>query len=106
MDQKLKKYDQCCTSCEWRDEIKCEPGFHPPCPECGAKTERLYIGGYDVRGDDVPGGFTVENIGHEPMKFYSRSEFKRELEKRGLAQNVHHIGSRGSDKSPHTQRFI
>lgn len=102
-----KKYDQHCTAgCGWHAEIYAQPGCHPPCPVCGGKTERIYLGGYGVIPDEIPGGLVVENLGHEPVKVYSKSELKFEAEKRGLSQKVRHIGSPGSDKNPNTSRWI
>jgi hypothetical protein len=102
----MPRYDQICKSCKaWR-EILAAPGEHPPCPECGGETERFYIRGYDFQGDEFVGGLTVENLGHEPVKVYSKSELKAECEKRGVEQMVRHVPVPGSDKSPHTQRFV
>ena len=44
--------------------------------------------------------------GHEPMTFHSKSEWKREMKARGLVNQVRHVGVQGSDKSPHTQRWV
>lgn len=100
-----KKYDQVCTRCDWINEIEVYPGEHPPCPQCGAETERIYTGGYGFIGDEIPGGMVVENLGHEPVTVYSKSELKFEAEKRGLVQRVQHVGVPGSDKSPNTTRW-
>lgn len=100
-----KKYDQKCTACDWIAEIWAMPGEHPACPRCGGKTERIYLGGYGVIGDEIPGGMWVENLGHEPVKVHSKSELKFEAEKRGLCQKVRHVGVPGTDKSPHTTRW-
>lgn len=101
----MKKYDQTCKRCGWTDEIHAQPFVNPPCPECGGDTERIYLGGYGVIGDEIPGGLVVENLGHEPVKVYSKSELKFEAEKRGLVQRVQHIGTPGSDKNPNTTRW-
>lgn len=47
-----------------------------------------------------------ENIGHEPVHFTSRSEKRRLLKERGLEECVRHVGVKGSDKSPHTSRWV
>jgi hypothetical protein len=62
--------------------------------------------GPTVIPDDVPGGFTVENMGHEPLTFHSKSEWKRDMKARGLVNQVRHVGVQGSDKSPHTTRWV
>lgn len=104
----MPRYDQTCLdeTCGWRNEIVCEPFVNPPCPVCAGATARIYLGGYQVWGDDIPGGMTVENLGPEPVTVYSKSELKREAEMRGLVNRVQHVGVPGSDKSPHTQRFV
>ena len=60
--------------------------------------------------DDIPGGMFVRHgICHEdgsPKKYYSRSEMARAAKEKGMMNLVEHVGDRGSDKSPHTQRFI
>lgn len=102
----MPKYDQHCTACPWEAEITARPGEHPACPRCGAVTERIYLEGYGVVPDAIPGGMVVENLGHRPVTVYSRSELKFEAEKRGLVPFVRHVGQPGSDKSPHTTRWV
>lgn len=101
-----KKYDQHCKTCGWTAEIYAQPFEHPACPRCGGKTERIYLGGYGVLPDEIPGGLVVENLGHRPVTVHSKSELKFEAEKRGLVQAVRHVGVAGSDKNPHTSRWI
>lgn len=101
-----KKYDQHCLECDWCAEIWAAPNEHPKCPRCGANTERIYLGGYGVIPDEIPGGLVVENLGHAPVKVFSKSELKFEAEKRGLVQKVRHVGVAGSDKNPNTSRWI
>lgn len=101
------RYDQHCLDCGHEWEITHGvPGVHPPCPVCYGPSERWYKGGYGVIGDDIPGGLWVENLGHKPVKVYSKSELKFEAEKRGLVQKVRHVGTKGSDKSSLTQRWV
>lgn len=56
------------------------------------------------RGADVtwPGGRTFENLGHEPMTFYSPAEKARYMRNHGIEEFVRHAPVPGSDKSPHT----
>ena len=56
--------------------------------------------------DSIPGGMVIENMGHEPITFYSKSDYRREMKARGLVNKVEHVGVPGSDKSPHTTRWI
>lgn len=101
----MKKYDQRCLACDWRAEIYAYPGQNPPCPLCDGETERIYLSGYGFIGDEIPGGLTVDNLGPTPVTVYSKSELRHEAEKRGLVSRVQHVGSRGSDKSPHTTKW-
>ena len=52
------------------------------------------------------GGLQVENLGHEIVTVYSRQQLKREMDARGLEPRVRHVGQQGSDRSPHTSRWI
>lgn len=47
-----------------------------------------------------------ENVAHEPVHYTSRLERARDLKARGLVEFVRHVGTQGSDKSPHTSRWI
>jgi len=102
-------HDQRCTACDWTAEVVVRPHEHPACPSCGGATERYYpIGGRTngVIPDEYVGGLTLENLGHQPVTVYSRSELKREMDARGLVHRVRHVGTPESDKSPHTSRWI
>jgi len=63
-----------------------------------------------VIADEIPGGMLIEHglVGPngEPQRFYSKSEIAREAKRRGLVNIVEHIPERGSDKSPHTSRWV
>jgi hypothetical protein len=102
----MPTFDQVCTKCGWIGEITVAPHHNPPCPTCGGQTERIYLGGYQVVGDEFPGGKTFENLGHRPVTVHSKSELKRVMEMRGLEPKVRHIGTPGSDRSPHTSRWV
>lgn len=79
------------------------------CPSCGGMIE---IGGwpwcphasgmYNAQPDDIPGGETLENLGHNEITFYSRSEKRRWLKAHGIEEMVRHVPIPGTDKSPHT----
>ena len=107
MNEKLKKFDVVCKVCgHVARDVYTLPFHHPACEWCGEETERIYLGGYAVQGDEFPGGKTFENLGHEPVTVYSKSELKREMEMRGLEHKVRHVGVPGSDKSPVTSRWV
>ena len=79
--------------------------------ECGGYFERVVLNkSAFAHGDDIPGGFEVKHLlcypDGTPKKFYSKKEIEREAAKRGYHNHVEHIGSKGSDKNPHTQRWI
>lgn len=99
----MPRYTQWCPTCHWQGDIWAAPYEMPPCPDCGQGTQRLWVGrSAGVADDSWPGGKTFENLGHEPVTLYSRSELKRELKARGLVEYVRHVPLPGSDKSPHT----
>jgi hypothetical protein len=80
------------------------------CPDCGAEYgvgcwyacphEPIHAG----RGADVtwPGGKTFENLGHDPVTFYSPAEKYQYLKTHGIAEFIRHQPVPGTDKSPHT----
>lgn len=79
---------------------------------CGAPMERVYLPTQrgNVIGDDIPGGIEIKNAlcnaDGTPRRYYSKSEIAREAAARGYTNLVEHKGSRGSDKSRHTSRWI
>lgn len=101
-------YDRQCA-CGWHREDCYEPIRHDcACPACGARTARVWLSrAAAVIGDDpFIGGKTFEHMGHEPVTVYSRAEYHRELAQRGLREFVRHQPTPGSDKSPHTTRWV
>ncbi len=100
------RHDIRCVTCGLEAEVWVQPYECPPCARCGQGTERIWKRTADVRDDTWPEGKTFENLGHEPVTVYSRSELKLELKKRGLEEFVRHVGVPGSDKSPHTSRWV
>lgn len=83
------------------------------CERCGAE---LVIGEFPFcphgraivgRGADVtwPGGKTFENLGDQPMTFYSPAEKTRYMRQHGIEEFVRHQPVPGSDRSPHTSRW-
>lgn len=59
-----------------------------------------------VIDDSIPGGMTIENMGPVPLTFHSKSEWRREMKKRGLRQAVRHMPLPGTDKSQFTSRWV
>ena len=97
--ERLKTKD-CCLKCGRVLEI----GDYPL--GCGGEPHKhgAPIAG---RGADVtwPGGKTFENLGNEPMTFYSPAEKSRYMRQHGIEEFVRHQPLPGSDKSPHTTRW-
>lgn len=60
----------------------------------------------NVIDDTILGGEVNENVAHEPVTFYSKSEKRRYLKEHGLREFVRHVGEQGSDKNPRTSRWI
>ena len=65
---------------------------HPPCA-CGGDTEYLWTEHPSARFTDESfiGGQVIENLGHEPVTVYSRTELKQEMLKRGLEQRIKYV---------------
>lgn len=76
-----------------------EVGSWPFCPDHRKATPNI------IR-DEIVGGLTIENLGSTPVTVYSHSERKAIMRARGLVEKVQHVGERGSDKSPHTTRWV
>lgn len=98
----MPRFDQRCLSCEWVDEVIVKPFENPACPQCGGPTEHVWQTAAKLHRDEIPGGQVIENLSHEPMTFYSKSEIVKEARRRGLEPFVRHVPVPGSDKSPHT----
>jgi putative FmdB family regulatory protein len=79
------------------------------CTTCGQPLTRIFTLG-TVIPDEIPGGIEIRHgICHPdgtPRRYYSRSEMMAEGKRRGLVNLVEHQPTRGSDKSPHTTRWI
>lgn len=84
------------------------------CPKCNAVMQigewpfcPHGFGNVTVHGDDpYMGGKVLRNVAHENITVYSRAEEKRVLKQHGVEPFVRHVGTPGSDKSPHTSRWI
>lgn len=61
---------------------------------------------FTVRPDSIPGGIVIENLTKTPTRYYSHSAIKLAQEMAGVVPHVRHVGTQGSDKSPHTSRWI
>jgi hypothetical protein len=79
-------------------------------PFCNERDKSHGKGSFNVQPDEIPGGVLYEHgICHAdgtPKRYYSKSEVAHALKEKGLMNLVEHKGSRGSDKSPHTTRWV
>lgn len=70
------------------------------------------MGNSNVIPDDIPGGIEIRNglcnPDGSPRRYYSKTEINAEAKKRGLINMVTHVTDprTGSDKNPHTTRWI
>ena len=62
------------------------------CDVCGETVERLFtVGRSTVIGDDVPGGFWVENMTPTPLFFRTKSAHRAKMKELGLVNKVRHV---------------
>lgn len=78
---------------------------------CGGRFERVVLQkSAFVHGDDIPGGLEIQHgICHpdgSPKKFYTKSAIAKAAADAGYHNHVEHLPEKGTDKSPHTQRWI
>ena len=107
----MPMYDRKCSSCG-DEHIDCwEPITFSaaPCIVCGGQTERLWlhnkVSGVISDECDVWAKNGICNPDGTPRHYRFKSEMKAEAKRRGLSEHVEHLGSQGSDKSPHTTRW-
>jgi hypothetical protein len=87
-----------CTLCQKPIEI----GDWPFCPHGK--------GVNSIIPDDIPGGVDIRhgicNDDGTPKRYYSKSEIAKAAKAKGYVNHVEHVPMPGSDKSPHTTRWI
>lgn len=110
----MPMYDRKCDSCG-ETKIDLYEGINIPDPFCdkcdGGCLRRAWLGHANhVIADDIPGGIWIDNgICNEdgtPRKYYSKSEMARVAKERGMVNMVRHTTEKGTDKNPHTTRWI
>lgn len=122
----MPMYDRKCTKCGAVKNDCYEPMNDPKVHYCYAETpvahgqvlvchgvmERVLLPGKanGVIDDSIPGGMLIHhalcNPDGTPRRYDSHTEIRKEAERRGFTNYVRHVGSRGSDKSPHTSRWV
>jgi hypothetical protein len=119
-------YDRRCTHCERIDkdcfepisahDYRCEAAIEDLTTagvrECKGVMERTWLPGAanGVQDDSIPGGLYIKNAlcnpDGTPKRYDSKSDIRRAEIERGYTNHVEHIGSKGSDKNPHTTRWV
>lgn len=109
-------YDYSCDRCGGVKIDVFEPVESPvkscASPGCGGTLRRAWISKPPAAiPDDIPGGIYIKHgLCHEdgtPRRYDSKSEIAREAKRRNLTNYVvHETAGTGSDKSPHTSRWI
>jgi len=103
-------YDLTCKNGHEQYNLLLKLGERPPCPECAEPTETLWKSASGVSTDDIPGGMEIRhglcNEDGSPRRYYSKSEMAKEAKRRGLENRVRHVSAPGTDKAPHTTRWI
>ena len=87
-----------CVPVEHRDHVVCN--------HCGNFAQRVWTVAPHMHADSIPGGMWIENLGPQPMRFDSKSDYRDAVKARGLMPMVRHTPPPDSDKSKHTSRWI
>lgn len=74
------------------------------CRICHLEAWREWRGFANVIGDAID--YWDDNIDRHPVHFTSRAERRRMMKDKGVQEGVRHVGLHGSDKNPHTSRWI
>lgn len=114
----MQMIDAKCRTCGVvrEDTLLRDTGFIAPCEACGSEhMERVFVANRptaSVAPDSIPGGLYLKhglcNADGTPRRYDSYSEIRKEAAARGWTNVVEHVTTpeSGSDKNPHTQRFI
>lgn len=90
----MPKYDLECVQCGQRQlNVYLASGQRPPCP-CGGATQTVWTGmSHGIETDEsFIGGQVIENLAHEPITVYSRTELKEQMLKHGAEQRIKWAG--------------
>lgn len=95
--------DEACPTCGYVTQI----GDYPFCKGTPESHQRV---SFNVIDDSIPGGLEIRhgicNEDGTPRRYYSKSDMKREADRRGWTNVVEHKPMPGTDKSPHTTRWV
>ena len=99
---------ECQTCGEQRlDRLMREGSPWPEC--CGVPCVKIRLGKPSSVVSDECDVWVKNGLCNEdgsPRHYRFKSEMRAEARRRGLVNVVEHLGSQGSDKNPHTQRWI
>lgn len=106
-------YDRACSTCG-REEIDVYEKIDTPVYPCGVMgCKGQMVRAWLTKPSNVIGDecdvMVKHGICHEdgtPRHYRFKSEMRAEAKRRGFENYVVHEGARGSDKSPHTSRWI
>ena len=105
-------YDLTCPSGHEQIDVLLKIGERPPCPICGQATSTLWRSSPNVIQDSIEGGVLIHhgicNADGTPKRYYSHSDIKKAAAAKGLRSRVEHVTNpqSGSDKNPHTTRWV
>ncbi len=88
----MPRFEHQCTVCRHREESFVPGGEHPSCVRCLSPTEYIWRAtgaSHGIVTDEAfIGGMTLENLGHEPVTVYSRTELARKMHEAGVVQKI------------------
>lgn len=103
-------YDLTCPNNHQQIDVFLKLGERPPCPTCNEPTETLWLpqSSPQVIGDecDLWIRHGICNLDGTPRHYTSKAEMAKVAKERDLVNWVEHAPTRGSDRSPHTTRWI
>lgn len=76
------------------------------CPSCGGPTVREWTRPPAMIPDTFSTPLVDRVMDKGTLVFESRSAHKRAMQARGLENRAEHVGVPGSDKSPHSSRWV
>jgi hypothetical protein len=104
----MPSFDRGCLSCDWYTDFVLErhDAPDPPCPKCGGATCRPWRGRMaNIIRDEYTTPLVDDVMTPDTQVFHSKSEHRAAMKLHGLQQLDRHVGTQGSDKSPHTTRW-
>ncbi len=90
----MPRFDSWCAACAFDEPIIVAGGVHPPCSRCGGATEYIWHSNpASIQTDEAfIGGQVIENLGHDPITVYSRTELKAAMARAGAEQRIKWAG--------------